>query len=81
MAALKVKPGYLTVRQHKAALAEAVRLEGLKYAPLVFAATAAKDTLDSLRRGASFSKAMYETGYQRLSGSLVGVTVGGKDSP
>lgn len=75
----KVKAGY-TVRQHRAILAEALRLERVKYYPLLFAATAAKDTLDSLRRGASFSKPMYEAGYQRLSDSLVGFPVDKKGS-
>lgn len=66
----KAKPAF-TVRQHKAIVAEAVRTERARHYDLIFAAVAAKDTLDSLRRGANFSKPMYEAGYQRLAGSLV----------
>lgn len=72
----KLKPEFFTARQHKAILAEAIRLERLRYLPLLFAAAAARDTLDSfLRNGARFSKPMYEAGYQRLSDSIVGFPV------
>ena len=38
---------------------------------LVAAAQAARDTLDSLRRGARFSHAAYEAGYAKLREALL----------
>jgi hypothetical protein len=47
---------------------------------LVAAAQAARDTLDSLRRGAKFSRPAYEAGYAKLREALLPFAEEGTDN-
>lgn len=76
--AVKRKPATITWRKALAMArnARAQEREDLKVYqsrvhPVIEAAQAARDTLDSLRRGAKFSPACYEAGYARLRTALV----------